>query len=104
MAESKIKSEYSVSEYDKATLYRFGRLRQIKIKSNATRFFLTLSATDSPSTAVFAAGKVYNGSTYVDASITIFADGGCVIQDLWGHEIPGMQVAFLTPNVITYFV
>lgn len=46
--------------------------------------------------------KVYNGSSYVDCRISVYANGDVTITQLSGGAVSGIQVAYLTPNYVTY--
>ena len=48
--------------------------------------------------------KVYNGTSYVDATFTILTDGTMIIGDLYSGAIPKVEVNFFQTRPIIYQV
>ena len=91
------------ASYGSAYIKRYGRIRMLTIGTAAGYNVCTLPSQDIPIEPVNAAGRVYNGSTYVTCVININPSTGAVtFSDEWGGTLSGAQIGYLRPRSIMY--
>lgn len=88
------------------TIQRNGRMRMLTITgiTEGAINVATLPAKDRPPVVVKTTSRIYNGSTYTTAVISISTAGLVQIQSEWGGAISGAQLGFLQNQGITYMV
>lgn len=97
----KIRDEVEVKEG--VTVYRNGRFRMLHLDSPSA-WCATLSTGDRPQSIRRVISKVYNGSAYVDCTITVDTDGKVQIMDLYGGTISGAQYGYLVDRTVCYYI
>lgn len=85
------------------TVYRQGRFRDIHIDKGSA-WCATLASRDRPNATVMTFTKIFNGSGYVDCTLSINVSGEVRIADLYGGTISGAQYGFIKDRDIYYFV
>lgn len=57
-----------------------------------------------PSASIMTVTKLFNGSSYVDARVRIYADGRVVLSDMWGVAISGLALQYAVTEEFTYVI
>lgn len=57
-----------------------------------------------PSASIMTTTKLFNGSSYVDARVRIYADGRIVFSDMWGVAISGLALQYAVTEEFTYVI
>lgn len=85
------------------TIYRQGRFRNVHV-DKVSAWCATLASGDRPNATVTTFTKIYNGSGYVDCTLSINVSGEVRIADLYGGTIAGAQYGFIKDRDLYYFV
>lgn len=103
MAVSTIGRQDGHLKKDDITVYRNGKLRILRLDT-PSEWMATLSVVDRPSIPMNFVGTIYDGTQYVDCTVSVETDGKVQVRDIFGGTIPGAQYGFLSPRCVTYFV